>query len=59
MGPKPLKEKEEQKEASELISVTQHLNCKQFHTHLYNKNLKYTIAVSKVTKISTSFDSTF
>lgn len=58
MGPKPLKEMEEQKEASELVSVTQHLKCKQLHIHLYN-NLKYTTAVSEVTKISISFDSTF
>lgn len=59
MGPKPLKEMEEQKEASELVSVTQHLKCKQLHIHLYNKNLKYTTAVFEVTKISISFDSTF
>lgn len=59
MGPKPLKEREKQKEASELISVPQHLKYKIFHMHLYNKNLKYATAVSKVTKISTSFGSTF
>jgi hypothetical protein len=39
MGPKPLKEMEEQKKASELISVTQLLKRKQLHTHLYT-NLK-------------------
>jgi len=55
MGPKPLKKREKQKEASELISVPQHLKYKQLHMHLYNKNLKYATAVSKISKLSTSF----
>lgn len=59
MGPKPLKEREKQKEASELISVPQQLKYKKLHMHLYNRNLKYANPVSKVTKISTSFGSTF
>lgn len=50
MGPKPLKEMEEQKEARELTFIIQHLKCKQLHTYLCNKKQKYTIALSKVNK---------